>query len=219
MVLTEFFPEVLIHIFLDLYLSRANSNNYGFLQQLLHTCLGSYTHQELIPLHISYIQQLFYKCLGSFQIQKYTYLFLPFVQAYSCLIPIRNKFKCVCVYYNSSFTHLLGLIPIRDKFKGIYMYFYSSFINLLVLTLISNITMCIWLPLNSFSVHLSGLRLIRNLRNAHGHLLAIHFVHLLGIKLSRNKFQLLVIFSDKVNGVGVAEQKCWPPWSADDEKF
>ena len=102
---------------------------------------------------------------------------------------------------------------------GIYMYFYSSFTNLLVLTLISNITMCIWLPLNSFSVHLSGLRLIRNLRNAYGHLLAIHFVHLLGIKLSRNKFQLLVIFSDKVNGVGVAEQKCWPPWSADDEKF
>ena len=85
---------------------------------------------------------------------------------------------------------------------GIYMYFYSSFTNLLVLTLISNITMCIWLPLNSFSVHLSGLRLIRNLRNAYGHLLAIHFVHLLGIKLSRNKFQLLVIFSDKVNGRG-----------------
>ena len=198
MVLTEFFPEVLIHIFLDLYLSRANSNKYGFLQQLLHTFLGSYTHQELIPLHISYIQQLFYKCLGSFQIQKYTYLFLPFVHAYSCLIPIRNKFKCICVYYNSSFTHLL------------------------VLTLISNITMCIWLPLNSFSVHLSGLRLIRNLRNAYGHLLAIHFVHLLGIKVSRNKFQLLVIFSDKVNGRvggGVAEQKCRPPWSADDEKF
>ena len=120
--------------------------------------------------------------------QKYTYLFLPFVHAYSCLIPIRNKFKCICVYYNSSFTHLL------------------------VLTLISNITMCIWLPLNSFSVHLSGLRLIRNLRNAYGHLLAIHFVHLLGIKVSRNKFQLLVIFSDKVNGRG--REGSWAKMSA-----
>ena len=122
MVLTEFFPAVLIHIFLDLYLSPANSNKYGFLQQLLHTSLGSYTHQEQIPLHINYIQQLFYKCLGFFQIQKYTYLFLLFVHAYSGLIPIRNKFKCICIYYNSSFTHLLGLIPIRDKFRYIYVF-------------------------------------------------------------------------------------------------